>query len=310
MDATNHQSSSPWHDGERRLQSMLGDEARLAELGKRVIRNHLPEQHRQFYAQLPFIVIGSVDDAGRPWAGLLTGAPGFLVSPDPRALEIGHSHDPSDPVWRGIHDAAAVGLLGIELETRRRNRLNGAIEHIGPTGFRVGVEHSFGNCPRYIRPRVAEAVPDPIRAFAGEVEALERLDAAARKLIESADTLFVASYVDDAGDPPHRQVDVSHRGGEPGFVRVAEDGTLIIPDYPGNRFFNTLGNIIANPRAGLVFVDFVTGDVLQLSGGAEVTTTVADTDGSADAERWWTVRPTTVVRRRGLLPLRFTQTAS
>jgi hypothetical protein len=305
MEATKHHNGSPWHDGERRLQSMLGVEARLAELGQRVIRDHLPEQHRRFYAQLPFIVIGSVDDAGRPWAGLLTGAPGFLASPHPRALEIGRTRDPSDPVWRGIYDGAAVGLLGIELHTRRRNRLNGVAEHLGPRGFRVRVEHSFGNCPRYIRPRIAEAVRDATRAFAGEVETLHGLDADARILIQTADTFFVASYVDDAGDRSHRQVDVSHRGGDPGFVRVADDGTLTIPDYAGNRFFNTLGNILANPRAGLVFVNFSTGDVLQVSGEAEVIPRGPEIAAFPDAERLWTVRPVNGVRRRGALALRF-----
>jgi hypothetical protein len=305
MNTTNHHTSSPWHDGERRLQSMLGVEARLAELGGRVIRDHLPEQHRRFYSQLPFVVIGSVDDAGRPWASLLTGAPGFLSSPDPHTLDIGSRRNSTDPVWRGIYDGAAVGLLGIELHTRRRNRVNGAVERLGPDGFRVRVEHSFGNCPRYIRPRVAETAHNPTRALSAEVETLDGLDADARTLIQSADTFFVATYVDDVGDPPHRQVDVSHRGGEPGFVRLADDGTLTIPDYAGNRHFNTLGNILANPRAGLVFVDFSTGDVLQLSGEAEVISAGPEITGFPDAERLWTMRPVSALRRRGALLLRF-----
>jgi hypothetical protein len=250
-------------------------------------------------------VIGSVDDAGRPWASLLTGAPGFLSSPDPHTLNIGSMRDPTDPVWRGIYDGAALGLLGIELHTRRRNRLNGAVEHIGPDGFRVRVEHSFGNCPRYIRPRVAEAVCNPTRALAGKVETLDGLDADARTLIQSADTFFVASYVDDVSDPPHRQVDVSHRGGEPGFVRVEDDGTLTVPDYAGNRFFNTLGNIVANPRAGLVFVDVNTGDVLQLSGEAQVISASPGIAAFPDAERLWTMRPVSVLRRRRALLLHF-----
>jgi uncharacterized protein len=305
MDPLNRPTRSPWHDGERRLQAMLGVEARLAELGQRVIRDHLPEQHRQFYAQLPFIVIGSVDAAGWPWASLVTGAPGFLASPHPRVLEIDPVRDPADPVWRGIYQGAAVGLLGIELHTRRRNRLNGPVLHLGPDGIRVGVEHSFGNCPRYIRPRLTEPALDSTGTSTIEAETLSGLDADARTLIRNADTFFVASYADDVDDPPHRQVDVSHRGGEPGFVRLADDGTLTIPDYDGNRHFNTLGNILANPRAGLVFVDFDSGDVLQMAGEAGIISAGPAIAACAGAERLWTVQPVKVVRRRRALTLRF-----
>ena len=74
--------------------------------------------------------------------------------------------------------------------------------------------------------------------------------------------------------PPHggekRTVDVSHRGGKPGFVRVGDDGTLTIPDFVGNFLFNTLGNLLLNPRAGLVIADFGTGDMLFLSGVTEI----------------------------------------
>lgn len=295
---------SPWHDGERRLQAMAGVEARLAELGPRVIRDHLPEQHRRFYAQLPFIVVGSVDDAGWPWAGLIPGAPGFLASPHPRALAIAARRDPADPVWRGISDGAAVGLLGIELHTRRRNRLNGAVEEIGRDGFRVAVEHSFGNCPRYIRPRLTVAGPDAARAAPVEAKTLNGLDADARALIENAEAFFVASYANAAGQPPLRQVDVSHRGGAPGFVRLADDGTLTIPDYNGNGHFNTLGNILANPRAGLVFVDFDSGDVVQISGEAGIVSAAGCLADFPDAERLWTVQPVSVLRRCGALTRR------
>ena len=58
---------------------------------------------------------------------------------------------------------------------------------------------------------------------------------------------------------------MSHRGGKPGFVGVQGD-TLAIPDFRGNRFYNTLGNLLGDPRAGLLFVDFASGDILQIQG--------------------------------------------
>lgn len=63
---------------------------------------------------------------------------------------------------------------------------------------------------------------------------------------------------------------MSHRGGKPGFVRVEADGTLTMPDFVGNYFFNTLGNLVVNPRAGLLCIDFDNGDLLYLAVTADI----------------------------------------
>jgi predicted pyridoxine 5'-phosphate oxidase superfamily flavin-nucleotide-binding protein len=99
--------------------------------------------------------------------------------------------------------------------------------------------------------------------------------------VSAADTFFVAT----ASGPgvPGGGVDISHRGGPPGFVRV-EGEALLIPDYRGNRYFNTLGNLLLQPRAALLFVDFEGGGLLQLQGSAEVFWDQADLP---HAERVW-----------------------
>ena len=73
---------SPFHRGEVEIQTRLGVRDKIEMIGRRIIRDRMPDEHRSFFAQLPFIVVGSVDAAGRPWASLLTGAPGFVSSPD------------------------------------------------------------------------------------------------------------------------------------------------------------------------------------------------------------------------------------
>ncbi|NJM92085.1 MAG: FAD-binding oxidoreductase, partial [Rhodospirillaceae bacterium] len=131
----------------------------------------------------------------------------------------------------------------------------------------------------------------------------DQLDDRARAMIAGADTLFVASYVDDA--TRGRMVDVSHRGGRPGFVRIGADGVLTIPDFSGNRFFNTLGNLLANPKAGLLFVDFETGDLLQLTGDAEIILDSPEIVSFQGAERLWHFHPRRILYRPEALPLRW-----
>lgn len=293
---------SAWHDGEKFIQEKLGVLERMDVVGRRVIRDFMPDQHRDFYAQLPFIVAGSVDADGDAWATILEGGPGFLSSPTRTTLDIAARPHPLDPATAGLGEGEPVGLLGIEMHTRRRNRMNGVVAH-SDRGLRVEVDQSFGNCPRYIQLRDHTFARDPAAPFAGRAVRMAALDADARCLIEHADALFVASYADRA---ERRQVDVSHRGGKAGFVRIGDDGVLTIPDFDGNLFFNTLGNIVSNGNAGLLFIDFATGDLLQMSGAAAVVFDSPEIAAFQGAERLWTFQPRHIVRRPAGLALRST----
>lgn len=288
---------SPWHAGEVQLQAHAGVAARMDMIGRKVIRDFMPDPHREFFAQLPFVVAGAVDAQGDPWAGILEGLPGFAVSPDPHTLRIAAMPDEDDPLRAGLGVGRPVGLLGIELHSRRRNRMNGRIAAWDGKRFDVTVAQSFGNCPQYIQSRDFFFSRSPSMRFAAALPERGGLDDAARALILASDTFFVASYAGVA-------VDVSHRGGKPGFVRVDGD-VLTIPDFSGNRFFNTLGNLAANPVAGLLFIDFERGDLLQLTGRAEVILDSPDIAAFAGAERLWRVHVRRVVRRPGALALRW-----
>ena len=289
---------SPWHAGEKQLQAHVGVAERMEALGRRVVRTEMPDQHRTFYEQLPFMLYGAVDVDGNPWASILEGQPGFAHSPEPGVLQFNSLPGADDPAQ--LSDGAAIGLLGIELHTRRRNRLNGRVGAVTASGFGVTVEQSFGNCPQYIQLRQFRTVPlaDPATRIA---QHLDGLDDAAKATICGADTFFVASYVDVDGQ---RSVDVSHRGGQAGFVQV-EGNRLTIPDFAGNLFFNTLGNLLINPRAGLLFIDFNSGDLLHLSGRTEVILEGPQVEAFQGAERLWTFEVQQVVRRPAALGLRW-----
>lgn len=273
--ATAHTADSPFHEGEQHLQELTGVREALEPRGRAFIRDHMPDQHRAFFGQLPFVLAGGLDAEGQPWATVWAGPPGFMRSPDPGRLDIQARSLPGDPLAAAWHEGAPIGLLGIEPHTRRRNRMNGTVARMDDGVFQVAVRQSFGNCPKYIRQRKAVWRGEG----QGEARVLAQgavLDDAARRLVASSDTFFIASASVAAGRSDQARsdgVDVSHRGGEPGFVQVADTAgatELTVPDYVGNFMFNTLGNILVRPRVGLLFMDVARGDVLWLAGQGRV----------------------------------------
>lgn len=306
--------AAAFHAGERLLQECAGVAGQLAEIGARVIRDYMPEQHRSFFAQLPFVVVGATDARGQPWATLLAGPPGFVSSPDIHTLRVDTLPAGDDPLAGAIRVGAMVGLLGLEPPTRRRNRLNGRIVAVDGVGFSVEARESFGNCPKYIQ---ARSVAFAAGAFAPPApQALAAADERLRRAVAEADTLFIATAHPAADDPAARYgADVSHRGGKPGFVRWAQaaDGgvMLTLPDFAGNNFFNTFGNIVLDPRVGLLFVDLAgvgedgVADLFHVAGTAEIIEDAAAVAAFAGALRLLRIRVDGVVWRPRALPLRW-----
>ena len=301
-------SAESFHEGECAVQERVGVREQLEGVGHHAIRAFMPEQHRAFFAQLPCVIAGSVDALGRPWASVLANPPGFIQSADPRHLTIRAHLLTADPLRENLRPGAPVGIVGIEPHTRRRNRMNGVVESINDEGFTIEVQQSFGNCPKYIQARVPEIAQDRV---GGEkrIAVSTKLDEAAREMVSGADTFFIATAFPAAraDDGPSHGVDVSHRGGKPGFVRVDFDGTLTAPDFQGNFFFNTLGNLVVNPRAGLLFIDFETGDLLYLTVDAEIIWDGRDVDAFDGAERLLRFKVREARRVERSLPLRWSE---
>lgn len=267
---TNQSEGSPFHEGERSVQDRAGTRARMDAAGPRLIRGSMPDQHRELFEKLPFLIAGVVDATGQPWVTVLAGAPGFVTTTPQRMCITALPH-PLHPARAALQPGADIGLLGIEMETRRRNRMNGRVGDVGTMGLAIDVVQSFGNCPKYIHVRAHQRVPRD-RPVSSVAEGADLSDAA-RALIAAADTFFVASTSGRGQDDWTQGVDVSHRGGDPGFVGIEAIGTgtrLLVPDYAGNGFFNTLGNLALDPRAGLLFVDFAAGHLLHLAARAHV----------------------------------------
>ena len=187
--------------------------------------------------------------------------------------------DIEDPAWANLRRSGVASVLAIELDTRRRLRVNGVVatRHLDPTAepFDLTVMQAYPNCPKYIHRRELPPMPagEPVH-----VESIgDRLSAEQARLASAVDTLFVATVHPGSG------TDVSHRGGRPGFVEVESVTRLRIPDYVGNNMFNTLGNIDATGIAGIMLVDFANGRLLQLVGDAAIDWSAR---GSAVARSW------------------------
>lgn len=293
---------SPFHAGELRAQARAGVRESVAPQARRIVRPYLPAQHRSFYEGLPFLVAAARDDRGRPWATLLTGRPGFVRAPDETSLRIEAAVPSGDALTGALSPGADVGLLGIDLATRRRNRVNGKLVRAGPP-LRLDVAQAFGNCPQYIHPRDWRwTAREPARVA---VSRLKGLSARARRWIESADTMFLASGYQGAGEGEAFGMDASHRGGPAGFVEVVSDTRLVFPDYAGNQLFNTVGNLLMDPRVGLLFVRFETGSLLQITGRASVDWNVAGASKHANAQRLVTIDVEDVVEHHDAVPLRW-----
>ncbi|MEM8789051.1 MAG: pyridoxamine 5'-phosphate oxidase family protein [Pseudomonadota bacterium] len=292
-------TDNPFHSGEIEAQSRAG----VGDMASRIggfIRSYLPEQHRAFHTSLPFLILSGADTQGRPWVTVLEGEHGFVTSPDPTTLCIKTPLDPQDPLSDAFEAGADVGLLGIELATRRRNRLSGRFRKASD-GYAIDIRQTFGNCPQYIREREWHRVSG---GAPGESRRSESLSDAQMDRIRAADTMFIGSGQRDDNDIPSNGYDASHRGGEPGFVQTVDATHLRIPDYAGNNFFNTIGNILKNRRVGLLFIDFETGGLLQITGRAQIDWEPADANDPS-ARRMIDVAIEAVVDRPSAIALRW-----
>lgn len=302
-------NESPFHHGEQAIQSRLGVREQMEKFGSKVIRDYMPEQHRNFYSQLPFLILGHCDKDGWPWASIVSAPLGFISSPDDKHLRIAANPINGDPLAKSLSRDLAIGVLGIEPNTRRRNRLSALVESASPNQIQLKVKQAFGNCPQYIQSRQSETIAPELLKEKTTISFTQLTDEAI-SLISKSDTFYVASSAGVNRDSDKYKAsygtDVSHRGGKPGFIDVDKAGVLTIPDYLGNNHFNTLGNFQVYPKAGLLFIDDKNQDVLMLTGSAEILWDDDMQPHFEGAQRFWRFKLDHGVWLKKSLPLKMT----
>ncbi|MFD7326444.1 pyridoxamine 5'-phosphate oxidase family protein [Streptomyces sp. NPDC059875] len=242
----------PYNQGSLAVQERVGVRALATHIAPSITPGIRPVA-AAFLERQPMLVLGAADADGQVWSTLLTGTPGFVRATGPHTISVAATAPTPEP--------APVGTIALDPRTRRRMRLNG-IARPSARGFTVEAEEVFSNCPKYIQKRELYA-PD-VTTPPGAPHHGTALAPDQERLVRAADTFFVATAAPDG-------VDASHRGGNPGFVRVESPTELSWQDYPGNAMFLTLGNLETDGRAGLLFLDWHTGTTLQLTGRAHTT---------------------------------------
>ena len=277
---------SPFHSGELEAQRMAG-EAGIAERNSVVIADTIIGGALSFLAQQQMVVLGSQAGAGEVWASPAFGEPGFVRSVDGhevildrrRAWEVS-----GDTGWQNLKAGSKIGMLAIELATRRRLLINGTILRMSGDELAVWVTESFPNCPKYIQRRTLNLAGD-LKPAIGQLGSGGWMTPDVAQVLDTADTLFIATVHSERG------LDVSHRGGAPGFIERLDASTIRVPDYPGNSMFNTLGNVLADSRAGIAVMDFAVGRILQMTGTTTIDWHQPDPSGrTGGTGRFWTFK--------------------
>ena len=286
-----------YHAGELAAQTRAGVSEQAQHIGA-TIRADMPKIAREFLQDQRMVVLAAPDSMGQVWVSALCGPPGFVQAPGSRTIEIRSTVAPDDPLAEYLKHHAEIGLIAVEFPTRRRMKVKGQSERASDGTLIVHVARVYSQCTKYIQAR--EPIADSGQPAMGREAVHSRtLSPGQQKWIAGADTFFVGSFNPETG------ADASHRGGNPGFVKVTGPETLLFPNYWGNSMLNALGNITLDPHAGLLFIDFATGSTLQITGTASV---IWDRDRVADfpgANQLVEFRTLQIIEKPNAIPLRW-----
>lgn len=249
---------NPYHEGELEVQVLTGEQAIASKLSS-LIQNTVPTRALGFVRQQSVIWIGISGMDGLPCSFPLFGPPGFVNPGNKKQIEINLEANHSIPdLWHStMLTGKSIACLIIDFSTRSRLRINGVIRKMSETQLIIDIHEAYPNCPKYIRKREIQHKPT-YSEFTLTASGI-KLNEQTKSMINCSDTAFVASTA-------KKGADVSHRGGEKGFIKFFKENKILVPDYKGNSMFNTLGNFQNNPHGGITLVDFNQGYYLQLTG--------------------------------------------
>ncbi|WP_083629507.1 PNPOx family protein [Tenacibaculum agarivorans] len=279
--------NAKYHKGELELQQRFGETTMAKRVG-RIISNKIIPGAIPFIENQPFAILSSTDSNDDNWCSILIGEDGWISATEEGKIhfDLDKIYSPkTDLFFNNIIESHQVGMIVIDLSTRRRYRINGRVL-LNNSHLELTIEEAYPNCPKYIQRRISNFNNQDNTQ--PTISKGNSLDEKQKRWITQSDTFFVGSQSSSGF------LDVNHRGGNPGFIEILENGDLKIPDYVGNNMYNTLGNFVENPKAGLLFFDFDKGSILQLTGSTSfLFDQFSDLDNAKTMEtgRYWLFTP-------------------
>lgn len=275
---------SKYHKGEKLAQE-LANEQRQADFNGQAISNAIIDGALSFISEQEYVVASITDNDANVWVSVLSGDRGFMEAQDAKFIVIHCAKldiDEQNPALKHVKKGNNIGLLIIELASRRRLRVNGKVSKVTNDKITIKVQQAYPNCMKYIQRRHIinrEKWTHPNK----DMNVGFLLSESQKNIISTADTFFIGSV------SPNGELDASHRGGNPGFVQFLDDQTFRVPDYKGNSMFNTFGNLLLNNHTGIVFWDFESGKLLHIMGTVHIVWDDRDNTIS-DTGRYWEYR--------------------
>ncbi|MBD0404266.1 pyridoxamine 5'-phosphate oxidase family protein [Flammeovirga sp. EKP202] len=248
-----------FHEKERYLQELLESNINY-DLAHKWISDQIDERASRFIRSLNYAFLSYQDQEGYPQIIPLIGE-GIVRNPSPTTLILNLEQHPYllEIFKIDFTTIEKVGLLFIDLLSRRRFRVNGIVKYHA-SQIEIQIVQAYTNCPKYIQSRTLEFNYTPQN---NKIQKGTNLTKEQVSMIQNADTFFLGTSNADY------DMDASHRGGNKGFVKV-DNNVLEVPDYQGNGLYNSLGNMLDYPKVGLMFLDFENSQLLQISGTVTV----------------------------------------
>jgi ferredoxin-NADP reductase/predicted pyridoxine 5'-phosphate oxidase superfamily flavin-nucleotide-binding protein len=279
----------PYHQGEQQMHKLLNLPPRDNPTSSMLT------PHAVFaLQQAPLLAVGTLDSQGYPWTSIWGGSANF-------SEPLGGGIIGTRTIVDGVNDPVVEALVGkaekgdmirgeekmvsslaIDLMSRKRMKLFGRmvagtisevdVEYAAGTAPIAGapekqdqiqlitkIEQSLGNCPKYLNQYTIQ----PALVSSKLVSRGSLLSTEAKAVVTNADMFFLSS---SSGE----DMDTNYRGGPPGFVRILSDTEIVYPEYSGNRLYQSLGNLLVNPKIGITFPAYETGDVLYITGTVDI----------------------------------------
>jgi len=249
-----------FHKGEHHIQELMSVRQSSDALSS-LIQNKIPPIAKDFLEELNFCMVSLNTKQFNLYTITIYSTSSFIEIIDNSTILISLDYRSHIPKIFFEEENLNIGMIGLNFENSKRIRINGKGQ-IKDNKLKINIDEIYSNCPKYIKKRIFSKNLSTKTKQNVITESLLSTDII--HTISNLDTFFIASSHNEKG------VDISHKGGTNGFIKVISPIKLEFVDLPGNNLYNTLGNIYTNPYINIFFIDFDRRNTYQILGKATI----------------------------------------